>query len=121
MTIKIRLQNVDADGVLSVSGSHIQVALKDSGQANVSIHLRVSSGDHFFFPDIAGSNPKSTILPPGSYTCILRIDASSDGAFGSTYDSLVSINGVDVAVASGQVSSPPGFDGGKKVFILKVS
>jgi hypothetical protein len=121
MSIRIKLQNVDENDTYTMKGAQISVILRDAGQANVSIHLRLSSGDHFFFPDLTGASPKSTILPIGVYTCIVRIDASSEGNFGATYDSEVLINDQIVASAKGKITGADGFDAGKAVFFLNVT
>lgn len=105
--MNIILHNLDASGTLHVVGPNVVVDMLDGGQAQVALSLVFSDGTVFTSTGGATS-PSSTLLPPGRYSCGLNISAYNHGAFGDTYNSTVSINGVVVATAAGAI--PAGTD-----------
>ncbi len=119
--MKIRLHNVPG-GVFSATGPQLALELDDAGQANVTIHVALSDGTHFHFPDGSGlGSPRSTVLPPGDYTCVVLVAAFGHGAFGRSYKSSVKIAGRKAASATGTL--PDGIDAESDIqaFILRVS
>jgi hypothetical protein len=118
--MEIKLQNVDADRVLQVKGPRVEVVLEDAGQANVTMMLSVQDGTHFHYP-LSGTPdaPQSTLLPPGSYTCVLQITAI-DLNFGRSFKSKVTVGGKVVATAKGTIPAGEDVDQAFKLFALKV-
>lgn len=119
--MQIKLENLDAEDRLSIQGPQVDVVLDDEGQANVALHLSISDGTHFHFPDGSGrALPRSTVLPPGDYSCVLLIAAFNHGSFGATYSSVVKVAGVIVARAKGRVPAGEEFDNDLQTFVLRV-
>ncbi len=118
--MEIKLQNVDDNSVLRVKGPRVEVVLEDAGQANVTMVLSLEDGTHFHYP-LPGT-PKatqSTLLPPGSYTCVLQITAI-DLNFGRSYKSKVSVAGTVVALSKGVIPAGENVDQDFKLFVLEV-
>jgi len=108
-------------GVLQVAGPQVAFTLGDDGQANVAIHVALSDGTHFAFPDGTGPQLRaSTVLPPGDYSCSIIIAAFSHGAFGTSFASTVSIGGKEVATARGDVADGSEEDDDSRSFTLRV-
>jgi len=94
--------------------------LRDSGQADVMVVVSISDGTKLVFPDGSGaSSHGSTTLPPGRYAFTVLVYANAHGAFGVTYDSSVSIGGVQVATTAGALAAGAS-DTGSTSFVLQV-
>lgn len=115
--------DVVVDGICQVSGPQVTFALADAGQANVAIHVALSDGTHFAFPDgsSGGQTSGSTVLPPGDYTCVALVAAFTHGSFGDSYASTVRINGRLAASAHGTVAAGDDEDDGNRAFVLRVA
>ena len=109
-------------GICSIAGPQVPFVLGDSGQANVMIHVVISDGTHFSFPDGSGvQTTGSTVLPPGDYACTVMVAAFSHGAFGTSYNASISIGGKKVASAQGDVTDASEEEHDSQSFVLRVS
>mgnify|MGYP001365104290 CR=1 FL=1 len=119
--MKVKLHNIQG-GVFSAAGPQVAFELGDTGQANTAIHVTLSDGTHFHFPD--GSSPgsaASTVLPPGDYTVVVLVAAFGHGAFGRTYRSTVRIGGRKAASATGTLPAGTDAESDFQAFVLRVS
>ena len=118
--MNIKLQNVDDNRVLRVKGPRVEVVLEDAGQANVTMALSVEDGTHFHYP-LPGTPdaPQSTLLRPGTYTCVLQVTAI-DLNFGRSYKSKVKVAGTVVAGAKGTIPAGQDVDQDFTLFVLEV-
>jgi hypothetical protein len=108
-------------GVCEVAGPQVTFTLADAGQANVAIHVALSDGTHFAFPDGTGPQVQaSTVLPPGEYSCSVLIAAFSHGAFGTSYASTVSVGGRKVATTQGDVADGSDEEDDSRSFTLRI-
>jgi hypothetical protein len=120
--MELKLTKNVVKGVCTVSGPQVLFVLGDTGQANVLINVAVSDGTHIHFPDGSGvQTSRTTVLPPGDYDCAIMVAAFSHGAFGSSYNTSVSIGGKKVATASGDVASGEEEEDDIQSFVLRVS
>lgn len=119
--MNLKLGKSVVKGVCTVSGPQVLFVLGDAGQANVMIHVALSDGTHIHFPDGSGTQTsRATVLPPGDYDCVVMVAAFTHGAFGSTYDTTVSVAGKKVATASGEVPSDVESEDDMQSFVLRV-
>lgn len=120
--MEIKLKNLDpVKGTISVKGPQVGFGLSDAGSANVTISLSLSDGTHFFYPDGTGKAlAASTTLPPGTYECVLVINAFDLEVFGRTYRSKVTVNGTTVASTNGSIPDGENRDGDFQFFGLVV-
>lgn len=119
--MEIKLTNNVAQGVCEVAGPQVEFRLADVGQANVAIHVALSDGTHFAFPDGTGPQTQAfTVLPPGEYTCSIVVAAFAHGAFGRSYASSVTVQGKKVASAKGEVANGADEDDDSRSFTLRV-
>ena len=119
--MQIKLHNVSG-GVFNTSGPQVDFELADAGQANVTIHVALSDGTHFHFPDGSSSGTaQSTVLPPGDYTCVGLVAAFDHGSFGRSYKSTVSIGGKKAASATGTLPVGTNAETDTQAFVLRVS
>ncbi len=120
--MEVKLTKNVVKGVYSTQGPQVTFTLADDGQANVAIHVALSDGTHFAFPDGNGSQMEaSTRLPPGDYTVAVLIAAFTHGAFGSSYASSVSIGGKKVVSAKGSVATGSNEEDDSNSFTLRVA
>lgn len=119
--MKIKLHNISG-GVFTVSGPQVAFQLADAGQANVTIHVALSDGTHFHFPDGSlNGTAQSTVLPPGDYTCVILVAAFGHGSFGRTYKSTVTVGSKKVASATGALPAGTDAETDTQAFVLRVS
>lgn len=119
--MEIKLHNVRG-GVFATSGPQVDFELADAGQANVTVHVALSDGTHFHFPDGAATGTaRSTVLPAGDYTCVVLVAAFGHGAFGRHYKSTVAIGGRKAASATGSLPDGSDAETDTQAFVLRVS
>jgi hypothetical protein len=119
--MQIKLHNITG-GVFATSGPQVNFQLGDTGQANVVVHIALSDGTHFHFPDGSpAGTPQSTVLPQGDYTCVVLVAAFDHGSFGRSFQSTVSIAGTKVASAAGSLPAGTNAETDTQAFILRVS
>ena len=120
--MNLKLTKKIIKGVCSVSGPRVLFELSDAGQANVLINVALSDGTHIRFPDGSGTQTsQATVLPPGDFDCAVMVAAFSHGAFGSSFDTSVSIGGNLVATAVGIIPAGSDEDDDIQSFVLRVS
>jgi hypothetical protein len=120
--MELKLTKNVVKGVYPVAGPQVLFVLGDAGQANVLVNVAVSDGTHIHFPDGSGTQTsRATVLPPGDYDCAIMVAAFSHGAFGSSYDTSVSIGGKKVAAAAGSVADGVDEEDDIQSFVLRVS
>jgi hypothetical protein len=120
--MELKLTKNVVKGVYEVSGPQVLFVLSDAGQANVMVNVALSDGTHFHFPDGSGAQTsRTTVLPPGNYDCAIMVAAFSHGAFGSSYNTTVSVGGKKVATAAGEVASDDEQENDIQSFVLRVS
>ena len=120
--MNLKLTKSVVKGVCIVAGPQVPFVLGDTGQANVMINVALSDGTHFHFPDGSGTQTSgATVLPPGDYDCAVMVAAFSHGAFGSSYNSSLTVGGKKVATAAGTL--PAGVDSEDDIqsFVLRVA
>jgi hypothetical protein len=119
--MQIKLHNLTG-GVFATSGPQVTFQLGDAGQANVVVHVALSDGTHFHFPEGSpAGTPQSTVLPQGDYICVVLVAAFDHGSFGRSYNSTVSIGGTKVASAKGSLPAGTNSETDTQAFILRVS
>ena len=120
--MELKLTKSVVKGVCTVSGPQVPFVLGDSGQANVLINVALSDGTHIHFPDGTGvQTSRTTVLPPGDYDCAINVVAFSHGAFGSSFNTSISIGGKKVATAVGDVAPDAEEEDDIQSFVLRVS
>lgn len=119
--MKIKLLNLH-EGVLVVDGPAVQFGLDDAGKASVAIHVSISDGTHFHFPDGGAKGLlQTTQLPPGDYTVVIMVAAfTHDNVFGLTYNSTVTVAGVLVASTVGSLPNDSSGESDFQAFVLRV-
>jgi hypothetical protein len=60
------------------------------------------------------------VLPPGDYDCAIMVAAFGHGAFGTSYDSSVSVGGKKVATAAGDLAEGADEEDDIQSFVLRV-
>jgi hypothetical protein len=120
--MELKLSKSVVKGVYVTSGPQVLFELGDTGQANVMVNAALSDGTHFQFPDGSGvQTSRTTVLPPGDYNCAIVVAAFSHGAFGSSYNTSVSIGGKQVATATGDVADGSDEEDAVRSFVLRIT
>ena len=120
--MKITLKNLAPGRVLELTGPRVDVLLQDDGQAIVTMTLTIGDGTHFHYPDGGAiGSAQSTTLAPGDHDAVLRISALKMERFGRTYDSRVSVGGIEIATAAGTIADGKQDETALKFFVVRVT
>lgn len=115
--------SIAGPATVTVAGPEVVFVLEDTGGALVSILVLIKGEPpirHREPDQDAGGDTRT--LAPGTYDCGIQISAfRGEGAFGTTYQTVASVDGEVFATAQGVVPKDPGAAFGFKKFKLVVT